>query len=665
MGAGSLDSLIVSPADFQLYNGHRQVHTFELPRPTDDLSTTPLDSNISPHDLVDWLNQPCPRSDRDHGTMKLVLLQTRNQSTAKKAPSVSSPPPAYFPYPAPNETKQRQTDVDFVLDLLQGMDLPLASFGSYLRGHITFVCIPATYTTNNTSSSTNITSRCTKYYCSGTSWTITWSFCPIFKHTSAIMWHREGDGDQRKTEVLADLVRLQQHLAHPMLLGFVKTKISLSFTFDMLDDMNRETLELEQAIGFPTWNWMLDRAEPGRGVGDALDQAVEGFNLLSGKLTNIKFRLRTFQQQIKFISRCNAGYRLSLDGQATNFESLMRECDELQLYMDVMWDYTFVHLFDADSLTERLQNAMNSVFQLTTQRDSRASLAIADINNELAWQGRNNNTAMMTIAFISLLFLPGTFVASFFQTPIFNFPSPPPPQDGGNGNVIVARPFWIYWTVSGVLTLVLGAGWIKYLRRRREVDMQEREFERVQFRERIRRRGVAAFVLERRTGRRGWGGIWGGGGGGGGGGYDVGGGIGGRGGGGGVGSGVGGGDGNGVRQVDATESQIGTTANTTTTMRPSRNHHDREYGGTTTMQECGLFSRGGRRMRRRRNDPPDGNDNDAGRRRGTTLRTRPRSRTCTDWFGTRTRDNHDEVDGIKMYGYNNDDDNNAPSTRTW
>ncbi len=76
--------------------------------------------------------------------------------------------------------------------------------------------------------------------------------------------------------------------------------------------------------------------------------------------------------------------------------------------MNVMWDYTFIHLFDADSLSERLHNAMSAVFQLTTQRDPRASLAVADTNTKLAWQGKNTNKAMRTIAFVSLLFLPGT-----------------------------------------------------------------------------------------------------------------------------------------------------------------------------------------------------------------------------------------------------------------
>lgn len=509
----SLDSLIISPDDFERYNGHHRLETFELPRSPDDsntttsttpIVTTPVNSTSS-HDIIQWLRQPgSQKAHADDPTMKILLIQTHNQSTVtrKKPPSLSLTRPQKVVDLGRPQTTERTAQLEFIKDIFKGMGLPLAAFGAYIKAHITFVCVPATSTSKTCKNATRTTaSACTKYYCSGTSWTITWSYCPGLKHTAAVMFHREGDGDQRKDEVLADLLRLQTHLAHPMLLGYIKTKVSLSFTFDMLDDMNRETLALEQEIGFPTWNWVLDRMIPGSGVGETHDHAVEGFNVLAGKLTNIRFRLRTFQQQIKFISRCNAKYRTSLDlsspsHQSATYEHLLRECEELDAFMDVIWDYTFVHLFDADSLSERLHNAMTSVFQLTTQRDSRASLAIADFNNELARQGKNTNTSMMTIAFVSLLFLPGTFVASFFDTPIFNFPLPS--GDGGSGHsVVVTQPFWIYWTVSGMLTLILGVGWMSYLRRRKAIDVREREGERVLFRERIGRsknkKGLSEF----------------------------------------------------------------------------------------------------------------------------------------------------------------------------
>ncbi|KIX07247.1 uncharacterized protein Z518_01900 [Rhinocladiella mackenziei CBS 650.93] len=512
MPTASLDSLIVSPVDFERYNGHHRLHTFELPRSPNDYSTTPIDPQCTAQDVAQWLSQPGTKADPDDATMKILLIQTRNQSTAKKTPSLSSPSPALLREPPRPRTSERESQAEFVCDVFNGIGLPLAAFGAYIKAHIAFVCVPPASTSIHEDPSTMPVSAVAsaKYYCSGTSWTIAWSYSVSQNHTAAVMFHREGDGDERKAEVLADLLRLQTHLSHPMLLGYIKTKISLSFTFDMLDDMNRETLALEQEIGFPTWNWVLDRVMPGQGVGETQDNAVEGFNVLSGKLTNIRFRLRTFQQQIKFISRCNAKHRHALNtraetasggGTGRGYEAALRECDELDAFMDVMWDYTFVHLFDADSLGERLANAMSAVFQLTTQRDSRASLAIADINNELAWQGKTTNTSMQTIAFVSLLFLPGTFVASFFDTPIFNFPTP---QNGRQ--VVVPQPFWIYWTVSGVLTLALGVGWMSYLRRRREMDLREREGERRQFRERIRRRThgeAAAVVLEGRDPRSG------------------------------------------------------------------------------------------------------------------------------------------------------------------
>ena len=420
--------------------------------------------------------------------MKMLLIQTRNQSTAKRSTSLSSLPNAYLPEPPRLQNSTRQRDAEFVKDLFNYLDLPLAAFGSYIKAHITFVCVPA-FSTSSPGTDATHASPWTKYYCSGTSWSIAWSHNASLKHTAAVMFHREGDGDMRKDEVLADLIRLQSHLSHPMLLGYVKTKVSLSFTFDMLDDMNRETLALEQDIGFPTWNWVLDRLMPGKGVAETQDQAIEGFMILSGKLTNIRFRLRTFQQQIKFISRCNKNYRLTLDPSTPKFSSSLRECEELDHFMNVMWDYTFIHLFDADSLGERLQNAMASVFQLTTQRDSRASLAVADINNELAWQGKNTNKAMRTIAFVSLLFLPGTFVASFFDTPIFNFQMP-----SNRNQTIVPLPFWIFWIVSISLTLSLVVGWISYLRRSRLVDLRERDMEKQQLSERIRERQVGGPV---------------------------------------------------------------------------------------------------------------------------------------------------------------------------
>ncbi len=247
MPASSLDSLIVSPTDYERYNGHHSLATLEFPRPVNDTSSLHLDPRSSPHDVSRWLAGPSSVSNESGASMKLLLIQTRNQSTAKKAPSLSSIPAAFLPGSPQPQTLERCRHTEFIKDIFSELGPPLAAFGAYIKAHITFVCVPANHYAN--ADGTNPSTICAKYYCSGTSWAIAWSHNISTRHTAAVMFFREGDGELRKDEVVADLLRLQTHLSHPMLLGYIKTKVSLSFTFDMLDDMNRETLALEQEIG--------------------------------------------------------------------------------------------------------------------------------------------------------------------------------------------------------------------------------------------------------------------------------------------------------------------------------------------------------------------------------------------------------------------------------
>jgi hypothetical protein len=94
----------------------------------------------------------------------------------------------------------------------------------------------------------------THYYCSAPSWAVTWAYACRSKATSAILLYREGDVEERVREVIDDLLRLQTDIEHPMLIAYIKTKISLSRAFSSLLEMNFETLSLEQETGLSTWD---------------------------------------------------------------------------------------------------------------------------------------------------------------------------------------------------------------------------------------------------------------------------------------------------------------------------------------------------------------------------------------------------------------------------
>lgn len=71
---------------------------------------------------------------------------------------------------------------------------------------------------------------------------------------------------------------------------------------------------------------------------------------------------------------------------------------------------------------------------------------------------------MKTIAAVTMSFLPGTFVASFFAMPLFEW-------DSDNGRVVNPQ-IWIYWAVAIPLTALSFAVWwiwLHYLDKHDEV----------------------------------------------------------------------------------------------------------------------------------------------------------------------------------------------------
>ncbi|KAL3458231.1 hypothetical protein BJX64DRAFT_267048 [Aspergillus heterothallicus] len=94
------------------------------------------------------------------------------------------------------------------------------------------------------------------------------------------------------------------------------------------------------------------------------------------------------------------------------------------------------HKARSKSLNERLLNEINLGFNLVLQADS---------------------TMMKTIAFVSMVYLPATFVSGLFGTNFFDFDSP-------TGKWAHSH-FWLYWAVAVPLTMITMGTWGAWHRR--------------------------------------------------------------------------------------------------------------------------------------------------------------------------------------------------------
>ena len=96
----------------------------------------------------------------------------------------------------------------------------------------------------------------------------------------------------------------------------------------------------------------------------------------------------------------------------------------------------------------------------------------------LALATKDDSTAMRTLAAVTVFFLPGTFVAAFFSMPLFHWETPQQ-QIEVDHHSTVSKQFWVYWAVTGPLTIATVALWLLWMRlqtrRRRARDIEGRD----------------------------------------------------------------------------------------------------------------------------------------------------------------------------------------------
>ena len=469
----SIGGLIMLDNDLGNYNGHHRMDGYHLvegeyePRPNTISLDTPVEainewlrpSKVNHDKIARWTEKPA---------LKILFIQTHNNFSANpdNNPRHRTVPCHSEVVPLPDVSSQRAK----IKRIFNHARLPLAALGAFIKSHITFLDdSPYQVVGEEGTDGGNVTS----FYASGTSWSIAWSYFHTTGHTSAVMFHREGDGDERRAELEAEILRLKHHIAHPLLLAYIKTTISLQWTFALLDELNYDTLGIEKTLGLPTWDFVLDRViepvgyspnieEDAEMIAEAQEAAVAKFHVLKGKLTNIIFRLRVFKEQIMWIKRVNTSHVTSLIEEKYKLESR-----QLGQRLDHMADLNTVYLHDAETLSHRLDSQMAIMSHQVAQRDARIGLTIA-------WQGRSSNSAMVALALAGFIFLPWQYIASLFDGPMFQW------RPNGDETVVL-RPFKLYWIICAGVTGILGVMWMVWLVSRKRAEEKRRRERRYMF----------------------------------------------------------------------------------------------------------------------------------------------------------------------------------------
>ncbi|KAI4272203.1 MAG: hypothetical protein L6R35_006490 [Caloplaca aegaea] len=116
------------------------------------------------------------------------------------------------------------------------------------------------------------------------------------------------------------------------------------------------------------------------------------------------------------------------------------------------------------TLRNRIRIQLSVVANLIAQNDGRTNIAIAEASRRIAFETKRDSDAMKTIAALTMIFLPATFVATLFGMAFFI--ADPDSASGFRVNSL----WWIYLAVTIPLTMLtvgMWLGWLKWVRWRR------------------------------------------------------------------------------------------------------------------------------------------------------------------------------------------------------
>ncbi|KAK4182334.1 hypothetical protein QBC35DRAFT_510183 [Podospora australis] len=122
---------------------------------------------------------------------------------------------------------------------------------------------------------------------------------------------------------------------------------------------------------------------------------------------------------------------------------------------------SFTALSQLQSLKDRVQSQTTLIFSLISQDENRISRLVAEDSARIAAAAKRDSAAMKAIAFVTMLFLPATFVAAFLSMPFvdWNDGGTPAGDNESNSPTKTTPLVWIYWAITGPLTVSLLVGW--------------------------------------------------------------------------------------------------------------------------------------------------------------------------------------------------------------
>ncbi|KAM0809988.1 hypothetical protein AB5N19_10335 [Seiridium cardinale] len=208
--------------------------------------------------------------------------------------------------------------------------------------------------------------------------------------------------------------------------------------------------QLEQNIGFGVAGSFITADHiPAQQV-LKLDSALVKLQSQQTELAILSSISRSSEKLADFL--LNSITRLDQALQTSDHGSIVNLEDEILHMLELPHNQARLALSQMQSLKERLQSQTDLIFSLMSFEENKISRLVAEESAKVAVASKRDSVAMKTVAVLTMIFLPGTFVAAFLSMPLFEWNV----ETGGYPSSTSFQ--WIYWVITLPLTIALMVG---------------------------------------------------------------------------------------------------------------------------------------------------------------------------------------------------------------
>ena len=278
---------------------------------------------------------------------------------------------------------------------------------------------------------------------------LAWTFYPKTKCTRAILISYTPGFTYAglKTE----LQRQKMLIGYPLFLAFVDSVRLTGLVHTHIHNAERQVFRVEDQTKHSPWTSPEIFSRP-----DEEDNDNEALAVLTRSISSVVILLALQSRRLSIAKRLTKAILDSKpDSSYSSYaehESDLISMRRATLLLDPTIETSQVYI---QFLQERSKTQLTVLFNLIAQRDANANIELAKASRTVALASQHDSESMKTIAVMTMVFLPGTFLATLFDTPFLQW----------DGSRFIQSGFWMFWVITIPTTALVFALWFGITKR--------------------------------------------------------------------------------------------------------------------------------------------------------------------------------------------------------